>query len=169
DDRPFAEWLRLHRQSARAVRRFWGLVLVSALNEDPERVGLKYARKVFVDGFLRHPRGCVVEVPAVPLGRLYGEERSASLDRHGVEVQLNAGVRRILIEQGRAVGVEVRNGSRVESDWVVAAVPHDRLPGLLPDAVTQQSYFADLRQLETSPITSVHLWYDRPVMRLPHV
>src|SRR4051812_30957569 len=49
DDRPFTDWLRQHGQTTSAVRRFWGLVLVSALNEDAERVGLKYARKVFVD------------------------------------------------------------------------------------------------------------------------
>ena len=50
------------------------LVLTSALNETPERIGLRYARKVFVDGFLRHRRGFEVELPTVPLGRLYGEE-----------------------------------------------------------------------------------------------
>ena len=35
------------------LARFWGVVLVSALNEEPDRVGLKYARKVFVDAFTR--------------------------------------------------------------------------------------------------------------------
>ena len=44
---------------------WWGLVLVSALNETPDRVGLRYARKVFRDGFLRHPRGFEIELPAV--------------------------------------------------------------------------------------------------------
>ena len=41
---------------------------------------------------------------------------------------------------------------------------------LLPEAVIDShACFADLRRLETSPITSVHLWFDRPVMDLPHV
>ena len=31
-----------------------------------------------------------------------------------------------------------------------------------------EPYFANLKRLETSPITSVHLWCDRPIMQLPH-
>src|SRR5262249_42406158 len=73
-DPPFGQWLHQHGQTARTIERFWSVVLVSALNEEPERVGLKYARKVFVDGFLRHRRGFEVEVPTVPLGQLYGSE-----------------------------------------------------------------------------------------------
>src|SRR5262249_36620439 len=71
---PFLEWLIAHRQTPRTLTRFWGLVLTSALNESPERIGLRYARKVFLDGFLRHRKGFEVELPTVPLGRLYGEE-----------------------------------------------------------------------------------------------
>src|SRR5262249_28112158 len=46
----------------------------------------------------------------------------------------------------------------------------DRLLDLLPAELIETSpYFANLRKLETSPITSVHLWFDRPVLSLPHV
>src|SRR5262245_30487701 len=57
DDPPFADWLAQNRQTQRTIERFWGLVLTSALNESPERVGVRYARKVFVDGFLNHRKG----------------------------------------------------------------------------------------------------------------
>jgi squalene-associated FAD-dependent desaturase len=170
DDQPFRDWLRRHGQTARTVERFWGLVLVSALNEDPERVGLRYARKVFVDAFLGHPGGFVVEVPTVPLGRLYGDELQDWLRRHGVELRLGTGVEQILLQDGRAVGALLRPGKRLEADWVVSAVPFDRLLRLLPAEVVEgNAYFTDLRHLETSPITSVHLWYDRRVLALPHV
>src|SRR6516165_2171445 len=62
-DPPFADWLRRHGQTPRTVERSWGLLHVSALNEDPDRVGLRYARKVFVDDFLRHRKGFEVELP----------------------------------------------------------------------------------------------------------
>jgi uncharacterized protein with NAD-binding domain and iron-sulfur cluster len=49
-------------------------------------------------------------------------------------------------------------------------VPFDRLLDLLPpETVTAEPDFANLRNLQISPITSVHLWYDRPVTELPHV
>ena len=37
-DPPFRDWLNQHGQTPRIVERFWGLVLVSALNEMPDRV-----------------------------------------------------------------------------------------------------------------------------------
>jgi squalene-associated FAD-dependent desaturase len=169
-DVPFAEWLKRHCQTPRTVDRFWGLVLTSALNETPERIGLRYARKVFVDGFLRHRRGFNVELPTVPLGRLYGEELKTWLENHGVRLLLNQGAKQIVVRDNAVSAIELRDGSRVEADWYVAAVPFDRLLDLLPPEVIEaHAYFANLRRLEMSPITSVHLWYDRSVIELPHV
>jgi squalene-associated FAD-dependent desaturase len=165
----FADWLARHHQTPRTVERFWGLVLTSALNEAPGRVGLRYARKVFVDGFLRHPRGFEVELPSVPLGRLYGDELQTWLEKHGVRLQLGQGVRQLTVRGREVEGVELRSGERVCADWYVSAVPFDRLLDLVPVELTDaEPYFANLRQLQTSPITSVHLWFDRPVTKLPH-
>ncbi|HXG09129.1 MAG TPA: hydroxysqualene dehydroxylase HpnE [Gemmataceae bacterium] len=169
-DPPFADWLARHHQTPRTVERFWGVVLTSALNEVPERVGLRYARKVFVDGFLRHRRGFEVELPTVPLGRLYGDELCRWLENHQVALRLGQAARTFRLTRDRVKGVELRQGEVVEADWYLAAVPFDRLLDLLPAGVVEaHPYFANLRHLETSPITSVHLWYDRPVTHLPHV
>ncbi len=198
----FLVWLRQHRQSQRAIDRFWSLVLVSALNESIERIGLKYARKVFVDAFMSNRHGFEVEIPSVPLDRLYGEEMLRWFAGYGVEIRLNAGVKLIdflspspvggeglgerglylhpasanpsppapLPQRERGVRVTLRDGEVVNADCCVAAVPFDRLLGMLPDAVIKSDpALQGLRQLQTSPIVSVHLWFDRPVMRLPHV
>jgi squalene-associated FAD-dependent desaturase len=170
DDPPFGDWLARHRQTPRTVERFWGVVLTSALNETPDRIGLRYARKVFVDGFLRHRRGFEVELPTVPLGRLYGDELRGWLEKHQVDLQLGQAVRAFRVAGGRVTGLELRQGGVVEADWYISTVPFDRLLDLLPgETVEAHSCFRDLRRLETSPITSVHLWYDRPVTELPHV
>jgi len=169
-DPPFQEWLARHGQTPRTVERFWGLVLTSALNETPDRIGLRYARKVFLDGFLRHPRGFEIELPAVPLGRLYGEELQAWLNRHDVEVRFQAAARGLRINAECVTSVELRGGEVLDADWYIATVPFDRLLELLPaDVIERHACFRDLRRLETSPITSVHLWYDRAVLNLPHV
>jgi squalene-associated FAD-dependent desaturase len=170
DDGPFLDWLTRHRQTPRTVARFWGVVLTSALNEAPERVGLRYARKVFVDGFLGHRRGFEVELPHVPLSRLYGDELRRRLDDHRVRVLLGSAARRLIVEEDAVRGVDLRDGSCHTADWYVAALPFDHLLDLLPaPLVAAEPYFGNLRRLETSPITSVHLWYDRPITRLPHV
>jgi squalene-associated FAD-dependent desaturase len=169
DDPPFLQWLENHRQSPRTIDRFWGLVLTSALNETPDRIGLRYARKVFLDGFLRHRRGFEVEVPTVPLGRLYGDELRAWFERQAVSIDLNAAVTSLTVAGDRIEGVATR-GETYQADWYIAAVPFQRLLDLLPaEVVRRHGCFAGLRHLETSPITSVHLWYDRAVLELPHL
>lgn len=170
DDPPFADWLAKHRQTPRTIERFWSVILTSALNESPERIGLKYARKVFVDGVFAGRRGFDVELPTVPLGRLYGEELLAWLEKHQVRVEFNAAAKSLEISGNRVRRLQTREGESREADWYVSAVPFDRLLDLLPaETIEVHSYFHHLRRLETSPITSVHLWYDRPVMELPHV
>ncbi|MBX9585288.1 MAG: FAD-dependent oxidoreductase, partial [Gemmataceae bacterium] len=204
-DGPLLPWLEAHRQNQRTIDRFWGVVLVSALNETVDRVGLKYARKVFRDGFVRHRDGFVVHVPSVPLGRLYGDELRGWLARHGVEVREGTGVRRVEVMaaedpspqppplgregegrqrtqgvrltppvgegaggRGRVLGLTLRDGSTLSADWYVLAVPFDRLLDLLPPELAAEPYFGAVKNLTPSPITSVHLWFDRPVMALPH-
>jgi uncharacterized protein with NAD-binding domain and iron-sulfur cluster len=50
----------------------------------------------------------------------------------------------------------------------VAAVPQGVLPGLLPgEVVEREPVFSNLSRLQTSPITGVHLWFDRKVMSEP--
>jgi squalene-associated FAD-dependent desaturase len=169
-DPPFQNWLARHCQTPRTIDRFWGLVLVSALNETPDRIGLRYARKVFLDGFLRHRRGFEIELPAVPLGRLYGEELVRWLKTHAVDLRLLHGARRLAVRENRVGGVELRQGDFLAADWYVSTVPFERLLDLLPpEVVERHAYFGNLKNLESSPITSVHCWFDRPVLDLPHV
>jgi zeta-carotene desaturase len=169
-DPPFQEWLLAHRQTPRTVQRFWGTVLTSALNEIPERVGLRYARKVFVEGFLRHRHGLDIELPRVPLGRLYGEELQRWFEQHQVQIHLNGAAKSLNIHEQRVQALELRNGERLLADWYLAAAPLGRLLDLLANEVVETDpYFQGLNRLETSPITSAHLWYSRPVVDLPHV
>jgi squalene-associated FAD-dependent desaturase len=169
-DPPFRDWLLAHRQTERTIDRFWGLVLVSALNESVDRIGLRYARKVFRDGFLGHRRGFEVQVPTVPLARLYGDELTDWFARHGVEVRLYEAAMGLEVENSRVRGVRLRGGAKASADIYISALPFDRLLDILPtDVIDHFPYFGHLRQLEVSPITSVHLWFDRAVMSLPHV
>ncbi|HEY3789980.1 MAG TPA: FAD-dependent oxidoreductase, partial [Urbifossiella sp.] len=132
-DPPLLDWLRRHRQNNRTIERFWSTVLVSALNETVDRLGFKFARKVFVEGFLRTRDGFVVHVPTVPLGRLYGEELRGWLAAHNVEVRLNAGVRKLDADGAGIFQVCLRDGSTLHADWYVLAAPFERVLDLLPE------------------------------------
>jgi squalene-associated FAD-dependent desaturase len=163
----FADWLLRHGQTIRTINLYWATVLVSALNERLEQMDIGHARKVFLDGFLRNRDAFRIELPLVPLGELYGTRLEAWLGAHDVEVRLTTGVRGVAED---ARGVVLRSGEQIGADFLVLAVPFDRVRGLLPAALAARiPGLAGLDGMQAAPITGVHLWFDRPVCPLPHV
>jgi squalene-associated FAD-dependent desaturase len=174
DDRPgesFAEWLLRHRQNLRSINLFWAPVLVSALNERLEQMDVGHARKVFLDGFLRNRTGFQPEIPLVPLGELYGTKLATWLRDHDVTVRLTTGVSAIALDDDGAIfGVALRSGEEIEADFVVVAVPFDRVRGLIPESIRDRlPALANLDAMLAAPITGIHLWFDRPVCPFDHV
>jgi squalene-associated FAD-dependent desaturase len=172
DGEPFTQWLLRHGQNVRTITRFWATVLVSALNEHLEQMDTHHARKVFVDGFLRNRNGYVIEIPVVPLGELYGTRLEGWLAEHHVDVRLTTGVRSIVVDEADSAieGVILRSGECVTADFVVLAVPFDRVLGLIPESLRSSLPSLDTAgDFSASPITGVHLWFDRPVCPFAHV
>ncbi len=164
----FADWLRRHGQTDRTMDRFWGTVLVSALNERLDQMDVGHARKVFLDGFLRNRTGFQMEIPTVPLGEIYGTRLQEWLGGHGVDVRLKTGVRAVELDvDGGLTGITLRSGEFLPADFVVSTVPYDRVLGLLPEPARELLPGIDrVEAFESSPITGVHFWFDRPVC--PH-
>ena len=167
---PMADWLRRHGQSERAIEHYWSTVLVSALNERVEQMDVGHARKVFVEGFLRSRRGYEMEVPTVPLGEIYGTRLESWLRSRDVDLRLKTGTRGVdLDETGRVAGIRLRTGESVPADYVVAAVPFDRIRRVLGEPLTGRiKGLSALDRFAASPITGIHLWYDREVCPVDH-
>ena len=173
-DRPgesFESWLRRHGQTTRTIERYWGTVLISALNERLDRMDVGHARKVFLDGFLRTHDGYQMEIPLAPLGEIYGTRLERWLAEQGVEVRLTTGVKTVEVDDdGHLVGLRLRSGEAIDADFVVLAAPFDRVAGFLPPSVLDRiPTLNGLGEIRSSPITGVHLWFDRPICPYEHV
>jgi len=131
------DWLQKHRQTERAIRRFWEVILVSALDEELDRIDARYGIDVFWKAFLSTGGGYRVGIPCVPLGELYDGCREAIVGRGG-EVLLRAGVRGIQVTRNQVTGIEREDGSVETADYYVTAVPQDILPALLPADVVER-------------------------------
>src|SRR5579872_5714556 len=153
------QWLEEKRQPARAIERFWRQVLVSAVNEELDRMAAAHGLQVFRLGFLARKDAYEMGVPAVPLGRLYSGDAWKKIGN--VELRLRAPVSRIVIEGGRVRGA-MAGEEEVRGDYYVCALPFERIATVAPDLGIDVSAFAH------SPITGIHLWFDRPVTDLPH-
>jgi squalene-associated FAD-dependent desaturase len=164
----FRAWLERHEQGEQVIEWFWAPLLVSTLNERLDRIDPVYARQVVVDGLLRNRDGYTIEIPRIPLGELYGTRLESWLAAQGVNLRLGTSVRSILLdEEGSARGAVLRDGTPIEADLVLLAVPFDRVRALLP--AVAQARWPRLRAIELHeavPITGIHLWFDRKVC--PH-
>jgi zeta-carotene desaturase len=144
------DWLLQKRQTPKAIDRFWRQVLVSAVNEDLDRMAALHGFQVFWLGFLARPDSYEMGVPSVPLGQLYATENWERLG--SVRIRLRTAVERIAPD-----GFTV-NGQQESADAYICALPFERLETLGIEAP----------RLEHSPITGVHLWFDREITTLPH-
>jgi zeta-carotene desaturase len=160
------EFLKQERQTGNAIQRFWRTVLVSALNEELDRIDAMHGITVFWKAFLSNRDGFLMGIPSVPLADLYAScgDRIA---RAGGQVMTRCGVAELLVERNRAIGVRLDNGSFIDSDYCVIAVTFDRLLKLLPPWLRDEGPFPGLSRFHVSPITGIHLWFDRMVMEEP--
>jgi squalene-associated FAD-dependent desaturase len=153
------DWLREKRQSEQAIERFWRQVLVSAINEELDRMAATHGLQVFALGFLGTSNSYEMGIPNVPLGDLYSA--GAWREYPDVQIQQRAAVEHIEMRDGAIACLKTRDGL-IQADAYVSAIPFERLSPLLPDLAL------DLTAFTHSPITGVHLWFDRPVTALPH-
>src|SRR5207302_9391146 len=79
----FLGWLNRHGQTVRAIERFWKPVLVSALNEEVDRVSVPYAAQVMRESFLKSAEAGRMGVPTVPLTALYSAAGTYTRERQG--------------------------------------------------------------------------------------
>jgi squalene-associated FAD-dependent desaturase len=161
----FLDWLKRHGQTGQAIERFWKTILVSALNEDLDRISVPYAAQVVRESFLKSAAAGRMGIPTVPLTDLYNTTGDY-IRGHGGEIQFRASV-----ESFRAEGSQVRvttNGQEQKFDYLVLAVPFEVLGRMLPDTASAASLAAALGQFSTSPITGIHLWFDRQISDLDH-
>lgn len=153
------DWLREKRQTERAIRRFWNQVLVSAVNEDLGRMAARYGFQVFWLGFLARADAYEMGIPAVPLGELYASEGWKHIP--GVRMHTRTPVERVVTKNDAICGI-IAAGQQRSADYYISTLPFERLAAVIPDLDLQMEGF------EHSPITGIHLWFDRSITDLPH-
>ena len=161
----FLSWLRRHKQTEQSIERFWKTVLVSALNEDLDRVSVRYATQVFRESFMKSAAAGRMGLPSIPLSDLYGNAIEYIRTRGG-EVLLRSSVNAIGPKQDR-VGVLTSTGEQ-QFDFAVLAAPFQNVASLLPSDSSANPIKQQLAHFEPSSITGIHLWFDRQITPLPH-
>ena len=143
DGETFGSTLRRLGASDASIDRFWDVFIRPALNLPADEVDA-HAGLFTVRTALLGPRANAdLVLPVKPLGEMHGDAAGRALASAGATVRL---------------GERVESLDELDADAVVVATPPRESARLLdePDP-----------DYEDSPIVSVHLWFDRPLLKTP--
>jgi squalene-associated FAD-dependent desaturase len=151
-------------QSANARASFWYPVAIAMLNESPDRAAAAPFAEVLARAFFGSRRDSQFVLPKVGLSDLYTDDARRFIEARDGCVVVKASVASLMLHDGRVVTVQLRDGTSLETDACISAVPPKALATLLPAALRAASAFESLDRFEPSPIVSTHLWLDRSVL-----
>ncbi|MEZ6049360.1 MAG: hydroxysqualene dehydroxylase HpnE [Planctomycetaceae bacterium] len=164
----FQHWLDTHHQSPHVQRDFWQVILVSALSESLDRIQFSAARQVFLQGFINHRDAWKVSLPTTSLDELYGSALEQQLQQQGVVLRRQSRLKEVLLEDQQVSRVLLSSGEEVTADTYLIALPWHTLSRLFPEDRVRPQFCQQATQMESAPIASVHLWFDRPLMNDTH-
>ncbi len=164
----FQQWLDAHGQTKTAVDRFWRPILISALSEELDLISISAAAQVIRES-MKSPAARQMGVPTVPLTDLYNRAGDYIRARGGV-LHFRQSLESFAADSS---GVQVRiaskeNGPSEGFDYLVIALPFDALSRVLPDSPESAPLREQVSHFENSPITGIHLWFDRQISDLDH-
>jgi hydroxysqualene dehydroxylase len=143
DNETFGDFLRNRGQTDRAIDRFWDVFIRPALNLSTREVSAAMGLFTVQTALLSGRRAGELVLPTKPLGWMHGDAAHRALERLGATVE---------------TGVRVEDLAALDTDAVVVATPPAESARLLGEPEPP---------LEPSPIVSVHLLFDRKVLRSP--
>jgi len=159
-------WLIRNRQTAAIREMLWHPLALAALNQSPAKASAPPFARVLGEMFGGDSRAAALALPTRPLHQMYAEPARAYIESHSGSVRTGV-TAKARIDGDGALTIE-SDGERWTASAVISSVPWHALPELfavvpapLADTVERA------RRMESSPIVTVNLWFDRAVMDDP--
>jgi len=159
-------WLIRNGQTARLREMLWEPLALAALNQAPGQAAAPPFARVLAEMFGSDPRLAAILLPAKPLHLMYAEPAREFIERRGGTVRTGATARLTI---GGTLQVEA-SGELWNPQAVIAAVPWFALRDLInPAPAALDPTLLAAGRMASSPIVTVNLWFDRPVLDEPFV
>ena len=161
-------WLIRNGQTPRLREMLWDPLALAALNQPPDRAAAPPFARVLAEMFGPDPRAAAIALPTAPLHQMYAEPARDYIEARGGSVRLSAPAT-VQIENGRVASVTTQ-GETLAPAAVIAAVPWFAFGELFRDVPASLAAIASGAALmDASPIVTVNLWFDRPIIDEPFV
>ena len=161
----FQQWLDAHGQTRNAVARFWHPILISALSEELDRISVTAAAQVVRES-MKTPAARHMGVPALPLTALYNAAGDYVRGHAGV-LHFRCPVDSFAADPSQ-ICLNVRGKEQERFDYLIVALPFDALDSVLPQTNESGPIREQISHFQNSPITGIHLWFDRQISNLDH-
>lgn len=156
-------WLERNGQTPRICEMLWHPLALAALNQPPDRAAAPPFARVLAEMFGPDPRAAAIGLPTQPLHLMYAEPARAWIEARGGVVRTGTPAQ-VVIDGGGVDAVEA-GGERWRPAATIVAVPWFSLGQTVAGDVSALAGILDrAMRMESSPIVTVNLWFDRPVM-----
>jgi len=161
-------WLIRNGQTRRLRDMLWEPLALAALNQPIGHAAAPVFARVLAEMFGADRRAAAIALPTKPLHQMYAEPARRYIEACGGSVRTGAAAK-IRVEGDAVLSVEAA-GERWTIDTVISAVPWFALPDLIDGHPPSLAPTLDrARRMESSPIVTVNLWFDRQVIDEPFV
>jgi len=160
------QWLVRNGQTDRLREMLWHPLALAALNQQAEVAAAPPFARVLAEMFASDPRAAAIALPTRPLHLMYAEPARAYVESRGGKVMTGV-TARVLVDAARVAAVE-GGGERWPAGTVISAVPWFALGALFePCPPELLKVVSRASAMASSPIVTVNLWFDRPVLDMP--
>ncbi len=161
-------WLIRNGQTPRLRELLWDPLAVAALNQPTDQAAAPPFARVLAEMFGSDPRAAAIALPTKPLHLMYAEPAREYIERGGGAVHTGAPAK--VVVTGAAVNAVGSDGQEWPVGRVISSVPwfalaslFDEPPPALADVIARAG------RMESSPIVTVNLWFDRPLLDEPFI
>jgi uncharacterized protein with NAD-binding domain and iron-sulfur cluster len=163
EQRTAGEWLALIGQSAQTRRVVWNPLARWLTGNDLSTMSADAFVTSIRPLFLSTRSDNRISVVQDSLQTCFVQPITETLTRIGASILGNIEATQLRYERDRISGVLLRDGSLLQADWYVAALPHQQLTPLLPERwLTRYTYFQQLTELLSVDRTILHVHAEQP-------
>jgi uncharacterized protein with NAD-binding domain and iron-sulfur cluster len=163
EQRTADEWLTLIGQSAQTRRVVWNPLAQWLTGNDLSTMSADAFVRSMKPVFLSTRPDSRISVVQDSLQTCFVQPITEILMQGRTPILRNTEATQLRYEQDRISGVLLRDGSLLQTDWYVAALPPQQLTPLLPEQwLTRYAYFQQLAELRSIDSTILHVLAEQP-------
>ena len=162
-DETVRDWLVRCGQGPCLRHLLWEPLALAALNQRPEHAAAPPFARVLDELCGPDRTDAAIGIPRLPLAALYADPARRFVEARGGNVRTRTAA--TVHVDGTGLRGVAAGETLLRADAVIVAVPWFALPGLLPDRPEALAPVIEAaRATPASPIVSVNLWVDRPLL-----